>query len=112
MAVLLNELNYTGVEVPLSFVKGTFIDIGLEIVDELGVAVNISGRVYTCKIGPKGQAAIATFTQVNTDLINGLVNLTLDSDSIAVGNYRWIAWENNNRLLWRGPVVITDPEVL
>lgn len=114
VVTLLNELNLVGPEIPLSFVKGAIIDIGIEVVDILGAPVNIFGRTYTAKIGPSGGAAIATFTQVDTNLAQGLVNLTLTTGPIAAlvaGQFRWVAWENGTRFLWRGPVTITDPDV-
>lgn len=115
VVVLLNELNLVGQEIPLTFMKGASLDIGIEVVNASKQPVNITGRTYTVKIGAgDGGAFIAQFTQVNTDPLNGLVNLTLATAPIVAltaGKFRWIAWENT-RFLWRGPVTILSPDVV
>lgn len=107
----LRDIDFAGNPINLRFVIGQTLDIAIEVKDEDGSATNITGRTYTCEIGPEGQPAEETFTVVETDMLNGLVNFTLDTSSMDEGTYKWIAWEENSRLLWQGNVEAVSPSV-
>lgn len=111
MAVLTNELDFVGKEIPLGCVKGALIVIGFEVVDKNNQPVDISTRTYTAKIGPRGGPAAASFTYIAINALLGLGSLTLNTATVDAGDYRWIAWENATNFLWHGPVTIIDPDV-
>ena len=114
MAILLRNLDYVGLEIDLRFTIGQYLDIPLEVVNEDGDPVNISGRIYTCEIGPEGEAGTHQFTQVPNEALLGLVNIHLDTTGMTSGHFKWIAWEDIGGIknqLWQGSVEAINPVV-
>ena len=102
-------LDFIGSQTTLRFKESQDLVIPLEIVDGAGVAIDITGRVYTSEIVDEADANVATFTGAVTDAPNGLAELTLDTTGVAPSSsYRWEVWEANgtdDTYLFGGPVV-------
>jgi hypothetical protein len=111
-----NGFDFVETDVPLRIKQGQLAEITVQIVDDKRIVQDITGRTYTGKIGVgDGTAAVASFTYVITDPINGIVKFSLSSAAsagITAGHYRWEVWEEGTNHLWSGPVEVVKKEIL
>lgn len=109
---VLEGFDFVKEELPLRFKIGQTILIEVQIVDDLGVAPDITGRTYEATIGIIGGATVLTITGTITDAANGMVRFLSGSTSgLTPGQYYWEVWENSDNYLWGGSVEIVDRKV-
>lgn len=116
MVSLPNGFDYVEAEVPLRIKQGQLAELIVQVVDDNRVIQNITGRVYSAKIGVGDGTtpAVASFTYTITDGPNGLVKFSLSaaaSGAIPAGHYRWEVWEETNNHMWSGPVEVIAKEI-
>ena len=106
---VLEGFDFVKEELPLKFKIGQTILIEVQIVDDLGVAPDITGRTYEAIIVDSTDTVILTITGTITDAANGMVRFLSGSTSgLTPGQYYWEVWENSDNYLWGGPVEIKD----
>lgn len=114
MAVLSNGFEFVGTDVPLRLRKGQIVQITVQITDDDGNILDITGRDYAGLVGAGGGAVHAySFGYIIDDGPNGLVTLSWDTAAVAPGDYRMEVWENNyTNFLWGGPVEVLARDVI